>query len=117
MQMTNFSILPDGMETWCCGEKLLPFLPFSAARSCVRSDMFEYCKNGSDVFVATPNTPDIFTVSEHKEGSQVCHVFVSGLASLLFAKTCHVSAFGTFEGNTSCCVYIWLSGPCTQSNN
>lgn len=79
--------------------KIITFLSISAARSCVRSDMFEYCKNGSDVFSATSNTSDIFTVSERREGSQVCRVLVSGLARLLFAETCHVSAFGTFDGN------------------
>lgn len=36
--------------------------------------MFEYCKNDSDVFAATSNTPDIFTVSEPTEDSWVCHV-------------------------------------------
>lgn len=54
--------------------KIITFLSFSAARSCVRSDMFEYCKNGSDVFSATSNTSDIFTVGERREGSQVCRV-------------------------------------------
>ncbi len=66
MQTTNYSILPD-VVFW-------REITFTAARSCVRSDIFEYCKNDSDVFAATSTTPNIFTVSEHTKGSRVFHV-------------------------------------------
>lgn len=110
MQTTNYSILPDVIDAWCQGKKRQAFLPFLAARSCVRSDMFEYCKNVSDVFAATPNTPDVFTASERREGSRVC--FASGSPRLRFAEACHVEHLTAMLD-----VYICFSGPCTRSNN
>lgn len=97
--------------------EIITFLSFSVARSCVRSDMFEYCKNGSDVFAATSNTSDIFTVSEHREGSQVCRVLDLVQQYSYLLKHVTYQLLEHLTATLSCCVYIWLSGPCTQSNN
>lgn len=89
--------------------EIITFLSFSVARSCVRSDMFEYCKNGSDVFAATSLLFDGTT--------QVCCVLdlVQQYSCLL--KHVTYQPLEHLTATLSCCVYIWLSGPCTKSNN